>query len=88
MVISLRKEENNTYAECVINLVQLLNLNANILEKKMSFQQEFILSYNNLELELQMYGLWNHLESRTCGLCLSSTFLKKGYHIMWICLIM
>lgn len=75
-MISLRKKENNTYVECVINLVQLLNLNANILEKKISFQQEFILSYN-LELELQMYGLWNHLESRTCGLCLSSTFFLK-----------
>lgn len=51
--------------------------------EKISFQQEFILSYNNLELELHMYGLWNHLESRTCGLCLRSTFFKKKKRVSY-----
>lgn len=73
VIVKFEKRRNNSYMECVINLVQLLK-NVNSVGGEISF-----LMWNLLYLvvtwnwSLQIYGLWNHLEGMRNGLYLRST---------------
>ena len=74
VIVKFEKRSNNSYVECVIKLVQLLNLNVNIVEGKISFLIQSLLYLAVIwNWSLQMYGLWNHLESMGNELYLGST---------------
>ena len=74
LVIVKFEKRNNSYVECVIKLVQLLNLNVNIVEGKISFLiQSLLYLAVTWNWSLQMYGLRNHLESMGNELYLGST---------------
>lgn len=58
VIVKFEKRRNNSYVECVIKLVQLLYLNVNIVEGKISFA----FSCSNLELESE--NVWFMESSR------------------------
>lgn len=73
VIVKFEKRRNNSYVECVIKLVQLLYLNVNIVEGKISFLIQSLLSLAvTWNWSLKMYGLWNHLESMRNELYLGS----------------
>lgn len=73
VIVKFEKRRNNSYVERVIKLVQLLYLNVNIVEGKISFLIQSLLSLAvTWNWSLKMYGLWNHLESMRNELYLGS----------------